>query len=496
MTETPNSKRSPILFLFTGTIGERMNPSVVTLGTGASCYEAVQRLRAAGADSLLVRDAERRVVGIVTAHDIVQRVAFSAPPELPVTEVMSRPVFTMHAETPLYRGLARMHRHRLHHLLVVDAGGEPVGMLTPEEALGGTPGDRLDLIERLAREDDLQSLRLAKELQAELADDLLHSVKLPAPDVLAVLSQLNDRAYHNVVERSVRTLVAQGWGEPPVRFAVIVMGSVGRGESLLRPDQDNGFILEDYDDSQLLAVDRYFYELADRMTRELAAIGFPLCKGFVMATNPSWRKRLGEWHAQLEGWLRRPSHAAATLTDLCIDFRSVYGDTSLVAELRSFATRAIPRHHGFLRELEQLQFDRDVAITPFRTLKREKLPGREGDRQVDIKRKGIMPLVEGIRILALQRGLGGASTMDRLRALEQCGALKPDLAHEIDEAFSFLNNLLLQQQIETQRRGGTPNPYVAPELLSRWDRSSLRAALRVAAQLRGKVHMDFTAELF
>jgi signal-transduction protein with cAMP-binding, CBS, and nucleotidyltransferase domain len=486
----------PSVSLFKGLIGDRMNPSIVNLTTDASCYEAVQRMRGAGADCVLVQDAERRVVGILTARDVVQRVAFTAHPELPITEVMSRPVFTMSAETPIYRGLAQMHRFRLHHLLVVNEAGQPVGVLTPEAALGGASGQKLDLIERIAREDDVQSLCLAKELQAELADDLLSSVKLPAPDVLAVLSKLNDRTHSRVMENAVRTLSAEGWGDPPVRFAVIVMGSGGRGESLLRPDQDNGFILEDYDDSQLLAVDRYFFELAERMTHELAAIGFPLCKGFVMATNPSWRKRLGEWRTQLLGWLKRPSHAAATLTDLCIDFRCVYGDTTLAAELRSFLTQAIPRYHGFLRELELLQFDRDVAITPFRTLKREKLPGQEGHNQVDIKRKGIMPLVEGIRILSLQQGLDPSSTMDRLRALEHSGALKADLAHEVAEAFSFLNELLLRQHIETHRQGGTPNPYVSPEKLSPWDRGSLRAALRVAAQLRGKVHMDFTAELF
>ena len=87
-------------------------PEIVNLTTDASCYEAVQRMRGAGADCVLVQDSERRVVGILTARDVVQRVAFTAHPELPITEAMSRPVFTMSAETPIYRGLAQMHRFR------------------------------------------------------------------------------------------------------------------------------------------------------------------------------------------------------------------------------------------------------------------------------------------------------------------------------------------------------------------------------------------------
>jgi signal-transduction protein with cAMP-binding, CBS, and nucleotidyltransferase domain len=274
------------------------------------------------------------------------------------------------------------------------------------------------------------------------------------------------------------------------------MGSGGRGESLLRPDQDNGFILEDHPDTRRPAVDRYFYELADRMTRALDDAGLPLCKGYVMATNPSWRKQLSEWQAQILGWLKKPSIAATTLTDICIDFSHVHGDPALVERLRAFTHKEIPKHHGFLRELEALQFDHDVAITPFRTLKRERLPGQSGHRQVDVKRKGIMPLVEGTRILALAHGVAGTATLERLDGLTAGGHIHSALAEQVRYAFEFLTGLLLRAQISARRAGHTPEAYIAPESLAAPEREQLRAALATAATLRAKVHGDFTAELF
>ena len=69
-------------------------------------------------------------------------------------------------------------------------------------------------------------------------------------------------------------MAATGWGEPPVTFALIVMGFVGRCESLLAPDQDNEFILADYADVEHSRIDAYFVPLAERFIDQLNAIGF------------------------------------------------------------------------------------------------------------------------------------------------------------------------------------------------------------------------------
>jgi signal-transduction protein with cAMP-binding, CBS, and nucleotidyltransferase domain len=103
------------------------------------------------------------------------------------------------------------------------------------------------------------------------------------------------------------------------------MGSAGRGESLLHPDQDNGFILADHGDDERESIDRFFVELAARFTSRLAQAGFSLCAGNVMATNPLWRKALAQWQSQVTGWVHSRGNQEIMFTDIFFDFRAIYG---------------------------------------------------------------------------------------------------------------------------------------------------------------------------
>ena len=68
------------------------------------------------------------------------------------------------------------------------------------------------------------------------------------------------------------------------------------------------------------------------MTKELDDIGFPLCDGYVMATNPLWRKSRSQWRDQLRYWGRKRSVVAVQLSDIFFDFRCGYGVADMVTE--------------------------------------------------------------------------------------------------------------------------------------------------------------------
>ena len=121
-------------------------------------------------------------------------------------------------------------------------------------------------------------------------------------------------------------MAAEGWGEPPAAAATIVMGSGGRGENFLFPDQDNGFIVADYPDDEHGRFDAFFLELAERMCRDLNEIGIPYCNGYCMAVNPLWRKTLPQWIAQIGTWARKGSLVAVRLADIFFDFQPVWGE--------------------------------------------------------------------------------------------------------------------------------------------------------------------------
>ncbi len=140
------------------------------------------------------------------------------------------------------------------------------------------------------------------------------------------------------------------------------MGSGGRGENFVYPDQDNGIIIGDYADERHTEIDAWFVELAERMTQGLDRIGFPLCKGAVMATNPLWRKTQTQWKDQVTMWSRRRNTTALRLCDIFFDFRSVWGEAGMARELRRHVTRATGGNVAFLRDMYEDGRDHAVGL--------------------------------------------------------------------------------------------------------------------------------------
>ena len=204
-------------------------------------------------------------------------------------------------------------------------------------------------------------LKRVKQCEADLAEDALHD-GAPVAEVQALLTEINFELHRRALMRAINTMAADGWGGPPVPFALIVMGSAGRGESLLAPDQDNGFILADYDDAAHARIDAYFVPLAVRFTQLLDAIGFPLCVGNVMATNPVWRKRISEWRKQIAVWLRRRTETQLLLSDILVDFQHVWGDAALSQALRSHIMQAIAESPTFVKDLFSIEADHGAAL--------------------------------------------------------------------------------------------------------------------------------------
>ena len=116
---------------------------------------------------------------------------------------------------------------------------------------------------------------------------------------------------------------SEGLGPPPVPYAVLVLGSAGRGESQLAADQDNAIVYAQ--GSEGGPEDRYFEALAGHMSGILDAAGVPLCKGGVMARNRDWRKSVADWQATIDGWVRRQRPQDLLNVDIFFDAVPVHG---------------------------------------------------------------------------------------------------------------------------------------------------------------------------
>jgi signal-transduction protein with cAMP-binding, CBS, and nucleotidyltransferase domain len=438
---------------------------------------------AAKVSAVLAVDGDGRPIGILTEQDVTRRVAHRLPPEAPLSAAMTAPVIAIAAEEGLWRAVALLRAHGLRHLPVVDTAGRAIGMLHRADALTAASGRLLENLDALAGDD-----AAVKRAQAGLATALLGE-GLRATEVVTLVSGINADLHRRIL---TRVLAAEA-SPPPVPFALLLMGSIGRGESLLRPDQDNGFILDDYADADHGDVDEWFRGFAERFCLALDAAGFPLCKGGVMAMNPVWRKTRAQWHDQLRGWARRRSGAALLFADIFLDMRAGWGEAAWADALRDQAIAALHGEPAWAAMLADQSARLGVGLTFWGRFSDDE-PG-PGTR-TDLKLHGLMPLVAAARLAALRHGIGGPGTPARIAGLAARGVIGAAEAEALQAAFAALLDAVLRQQLADAAAGRAPGNLVDTAAMPRASRDALKHALRAVRRFAKHARAEVTGQLW
>jgi signal-transduction protein with cAMP-binding, CBS, and nucleotidyltransferase domain len=482
--------------IFAHLVSDYLRPAPVVLSSDDTIAHLIAQLTEYKTTFALVTDGGGRLVGIFTEQDVTRRIALRCTGDERLGEVMTTPVHAIRATDYIYFAIAKMRRFGWRHMPVVDRKRRPVGMIRLVDALAVAAEQTVELIERVSHEGTLEGLSEIKAVQVEVADELFAD-HVPAPEIQALITHINRDIHRRVITMHLDKMAEEGWGEPPVSFCAIIMGSGGRGENFLYPDQDNGFILDDYPDAAHNEIDGFFMELADRMNRSLNAIGFPFCKGYVMAINPLWRKTRSQWQKQVTTWVKRKSFVAVRLSDIFFDFNVVYGDPDMSHELRNLVTKIMQRKSSlsFLQEIQRESGEQGVALGWFgRFITEKEVKQHKG--KINLKHTGTLPLVHNVRMLALREGVASTGTLDRIAALQVKGMFDQDEQDYLAGAFEHITGLLLRQQIRDFKAGKKVNNFVHPKAMSKRERDILTSSLRAIDKLRGRVRSEFLADIF
>ncbi len=283
------------------------------------------------------------------------------------------------------------------------------------------------------------------------------------------------------------TLAETRRGPPPVPYAWIAYGSQGRHELTLNSDQDNALILADGFDASHHGA--YFAQLARDVCDGLAACGLMHCPGEMMASNPRWRQPLAGWSRLFSDWIEHTDRQKARLASNLFDFRVVHGDEQLGRPLRRQIARNCPRHDTLFVHLVANACSTPPPLGFFRQLVVIREGEHEGD--LDIKRHGLLPIVDLARIHALAAGVRETGTLPRLRAAAAGKLLSRDGAETLGAAFEFLLALRTRHQKEQLSRGLRADNFLAPATLSAGDRQSLRDVFLAIARQQKALQLAF-----
>lgn len=435
---------------------------------------ALERMRERRVGSILVTDAAGRPIGILTRYDVLERIALAGQP-------LERPIAEVMTQ-PV---------HTLRH----DDTAHDAALLMSRLSLRHVPVTRDGLLIGVVSERDLFALQRGslKEVSLTIQTARDAGALVPAAaeirglartllgqgvrarQITALVSHLND-----LLTRRLLELHAQAHGVRPGRLCWIALGSEGRGEQTVSTDQDNALILADDTPADERA---RLLTWASSVNEALDACGYPLCQGNIMARNPECCLTLSEWRARFGHWIEHGAPRDLLNASIYFDLRPLWGDASLAQRLRDEVrerARGLPRFH------QQLALNALEHRAPLNWL-----GGIEADAQgrIDLKLQGTALFVESARVYALALGLAATNTSERLEAAGALLGVAPAEYTAWSGAFEFLQLLRLRLQLDAHD-AAQPN-HMALAALNDIDRRILKEAFRFARQLQQRLELDY-----
>jgi len=541
------------LFPVGAALGERAVTSTYTADVDCLCLRVpVALLRELAAESAPLADhLNARIAALLEISRRALQAAFSSQAlaeqtmETPLGRLVVRPPAAVAPQTPLRAALQQMHERAIGSMLVTDAAGAALGILTRHDLLGRVTLAQLPLdtpIERVMSQ-PVHTLSVAHTAQDAVLLMSQRGVRhVPVTErgrVVGIVSERDLYALHKLsvkqvgaaaraagdvatltmvtadIRRLVRNLLAQGVGARQLtalishlndlvaqrlveltaarhgldleRACWLAFGSEGRGEQTVATDQDNGLLFaSDSPDADRPA----WLAFAREVNAALDACGYPLCKGKVMAANPQCCLTHAEWTARFERWIAQGSPTHLLEASIYFDLRPIAGHLALAEPLRERVVAAAAATPRFMKQMADNALRNAVPLNWRGAI----VTRDEGEhRWLDLKLNASMPFVDAARLYALAHGVAATGTRERLEAAAGPMQADPRELRHWCESFEFVQMLRLRVQIaphEGAAGAALPN-RVDIAALGDIDRRVLKDALGAARSLQQRMALDY-----
>lgn len=463
-----------------------MEKDVYCCGPTDSVQAVAEEMAIRKISSAVITDDDSRPLGIVTERDIVRKVvAKSHCSRLgdTISDIMTvQPVCLPHDGT-LFDALSLLSRHDIKHLPII-SDHRVVGIITLRQIMKIRYAEPFVIIGRLDGADTVADFKAVKDELIYLAKEKLSANTDPV-DIVAMLSLVNA----GIHKRLLKKTIAEHGTPPPVEFCFFVTGSHGRRENLLFPDQDFCIIIDDCDDALYPAYDKYFEEIARKFSDSLHGAGFEYCPGRIMGQNPDWRMRLSDWRRFVSGIFVRQGPFTVRYLTLIFDSAHLYGSRALFNKFIDHAHAELSKNHNVLRQMhDEEEAMHKVPLGLFNTFITEK-----GDHrgEIDMKKSGLIFLIESARILALKNRIRETSTLCRIQELVEIGVIQRDDSEYFENAYRVILYHTLKAQVDNYLEEFSSDYYLAPGKLSHRGQEILKEAFKAITKLQGIVGSEF-----
>lgn len=473
--------------LSTTVVRDLASRDLVTTLAHIPIIEAVRLMSSHRISALVIMDEFDNPAGIVTSSDIRDRVLIPGKnTSMPVGDIMSQSLVTVDGADFCFEALIKMMSHDVHHLLVMESG-RLIGLVSNHDFLvlqGISPHIVVREIEEQSTIEGLTST--SGKIRGLIS--LLLKEGAGAGSILRVITSVNDR-----IERKILDLALDTLGTPPVPFCWIVYGSAGRKEQTFKTDQDNAIIYADTTgEQQRLMAEEYFGRLAEFVVNAFLRCGFSLCRGDFMATTPQWRQPLSVWKYNFSNWIFRPTGKAIHNSANLFDFRGLYGDLKLAADLRSHLVHSLRNQTIFLKALADLTTDYRPPLGMFGSLIFEK--NGEHAKHLNIKDKCLTPLINIVRLFSFESNIQETPTMERISVLKNIHPVMKRAGNDLEHAFMFISLLRIRHQLEQAEMDIEPDNFIDPKQIGSLEFRNLKDICSLIARIIDGIAREYSTK--
>lgn len=491
---TAMSNSSDANDLTTSKVRTLLTREPITIERSEPIQKAAIKMAEENVSALLIVDPDREeededdnsVIGIITDRDLCTRVlATGLSPEDPVSDVMTTELVSLDHNAYVYEAMLTMLRYNVHHLPVLK-NQQPIGIIEVSDIVRYESQSSLLLVSSIFQQQNIEEL---KTLSEQVKDSFVRMVNEDANShmVGSAMSVIGRSFKQRIIE-----LAEEKFGEPPVPYCFLALGSMARDEQLIVTDQDNAIILDESYDEELHG--EYFAQLADFVCKGLDQCGYVLCTGDIMATNPMWRMTKREWEECFADWIDNPNPKALLNSSIFFDLDGVYGRVKWAEQLNGFIVRRARKNNRFLACLARNALNRTPPLGFFKSFVMEK--DGQHKNSINLKRRGTAPLADLIRVHALAVGSRSQNSFERLDDIIDAGILPQGRAQDLRDAMEFISTVRIRHQAIDVELKIDPDNNIEPDNLSDFERRNLKDAFQILSNAQNFLKFRYQANSF
>ena len=460
-----------------------MTSPVFKVDEGTQLIEALKIMAEADIGSLIVTKNKGEISGLLTAKGIIKNYYdkyLKRDRSFIVDDFMNRNPVCLPPEYPLIEALYEL-QTKGEDYAVICKSKIPVGIISSKDILRILFRNVTVYETHIDSIDNLEGLKEVHTNLYKIAKNLLETTKFIS-EILTVLSGI-----HLKIIKKVYYITAQNYRKKynveidRIPHSFIIMGSGGRREMFLDPDQDNGFI---YPDNLSETEKNHLIKFAENLVENLDYVGYEKCEGNIMVTNPEMRKTITEWKEDIGNWIDNPGKWGIRWSSIIFDFDCLVGNESLVWELREYILDKISEKPVFLLQMLKSDANHAIPLSIFGNFVVEKKGKYKG--KFNLKRTALMFIVDVSRAFALYKKLKDLNTISRLNHLERIKALSPETVENVKEAYDVICEIILNHQIEQAENTEKLDKFIDPKKLSVYTQEKLKSALKTISKYLDK----------